>query len=182
MGTTTLKNQLNKQKNHAFGKDIYLLGEDEQGVKYWLESPKWDCGWYWGFGYVETYTNNINPHLSKDIDSHQHIKSSFIGKHEYYNTTTKQFELSEYIHNIYDSPNLVKTTFSDKEGWELSELFQQFYFLQEAAENFGRGKCHVANTQAANWAKKDLAKEINEDIIPQVTKRILEILTPQETK
>ena len=48
---------LNKKKIHVFGKDAYLLGKDDQGIQYWLESPSWDCDWYWGFGYVETYTN-----------------------------------------------------------------------------------------------------------------------------
>ena len=37
---------------------FYLLGRDEEGINYWLEEPSWDCGWYWGFGYVETYTTN----------------------------------------------------------------------------------------------------------------------------
>jgi hypothetical protein len=62
---------------------------------------------------------------------------------------------------------------------ELTELFNQFYFLKSAAENFGRGKCHTANTTAPKWEKKDLAKEINEIHIPNVTNRILEILSPE---
>ena len=68
-----------KVKSHAFGKDIYLLGQDEQGINYWLEAPKWDCIWYWGFGYIESFTNNKYPHLSKDISSHQHA-DKFLSK------------------------------------------------------------------------------------------------------
>lgn len=178
---TNVKTQaLNKQKSFAFGKDIYLLGQDMEGTNYWLEAPKWDCGWYWGFGYVETYTNNRNPSLSKDISSHQHIDSSFMGSSEYYDTEKGCFRKGEYIHNIYDSPKLSVKTFTSEEGWELSELFNQFYFLREAAENFGRGKCHTASTKAPSWEKKDLAKEINEIHIPNVTKRILEILSPDK--
>jgi len=169
-----------KRKSHAFGKDVYLLGTDKEGIRYWLEAPTWDCGWYWGFGYVETYHNNAMPTRAKDIDSHTHIDSAFIGKHEYYDTTTKTRKLSEYIHNIYDNPTLCSKTFNEKEGWELSELFNQFYFLRQAAENFGRGKCHTANTTAPSWEKKDLAKEINEVHIPAVTARILQILSPAQ--
>ena len=55
------KKKMKKEKRFAFGKNIYLLGSDKDGVKYWLEEASWDCGWYWGFGYVETYTNNSNP-------------------------------------------------------------------------------------------------------------------------
>jgi len=39
----TEKNLISKQKSRAFGKDIYLIGEDKDGIKYWLEQPKWDC-------------------------------------------------------------------------------------------------------------------------------------------
>ena len=69
-----MKTTLAKKQSKAFGKDIYLLGEDQDGIKYWLQSPSFDCGWYWGFGYIMTYTNNRRPDLAKDIDSHQHIE------------------------------------------------------------------------------------------------------------
>jgi hypothetical protein len=51
---------LSKRKSHAFGKDIYLIGKDKSGTNYWLESPSWDCDWYWGFGYIETYVKCIS--------------------------------------------------------------------------------------------------------------------------
>lgn len=159
----TIQTQLEKTKSHAFGKDVYLLGTDAQGVKYWLESPSWDCGWYWGFGYIQTYVRNQMPDRAKDIDSHEHAENF----------------LSEWFTEWNNStPRLSMQTFSSQEGWELSELFAQFYFLKSAAENFGRGKCYVANTSAPNWEKKDLVKEINEKLIPAVTARIIEILTP----
>jgi len=157
-----------KTKTTAFGKDVYLLGRDSYGVNYWLESPKWDCGWYWGFGYVETYTNNNSPATSRDINSHQHI-SGFMGKQDD----------GSYTHNIFDNKTWAIKTFDEKEGWELSELFEQFYFLQKAAENFGRGKCHTANANIPAWKDAAKVKEINEVIIPQVTARILEILSPK---
>lgn len=166
---TTKKNLIDKKKDRAFRKDIYLLGTDADGTKYWLEAPKWDCGWYWGFGYVETYTNNNNPSKSKDIQNHQHIDSSFIGE---------VGDGNKYIHNIYDAPLLVCTTFTKDEGWELSELFEQFYFLKKAAENFGRGKCNISNTSAPDWTDTALCEKINQTLIPPVTARILEILSP----
>lgn len=152
-----------KTKSHAFGKDVYLLGSDSDGILYWLEEPKWNCGWYWGFGYIETYTSNANPSRSRDINSHQHATN---------------FMANWFTEWNGSKPKLTSQVFSNAEGWELSELFEQFYFLQSAAENFGRGKCHCANTTAPKWEKKELAKEINEVHIPAVTKRILEILTP----
>lgn len=158
---------MKKKKNHAFGKDIYLLGADENGTKHWLEAPSWDCGWYWGFGYIETYTNNRSPSTSRDIASHQHA-DNFMSKW--------------FIEWNGSKPILTEQTFSEKEGWELSELFKQFYFLKEVAENFAKGKCNCADTTAPNWAKPELTKEINEVILPQVMERIQEILTPEEKK
>ena len=69
---------MKKQTTIAFNKKIYLLGADAEGTKYWLEAPSWDCDRYWGFGYVETYTNNDCPNKSRDINSHQHFDSLFL--------------------------------------------------------------------------------------------------------
>lgn len=63
-----------KKKSKAFGKDVYLLGTID-GKMQWLEAPSWDCGWYWGFGYVEEYTQHERPCRSRDKVSHTHIDS-----------------------------------------------------------------------------------------------------------
>lgn len=178
--TNVLTENLKKQKTTAFRKDIYLLGMDSEGQNYWLEAPSWDCGWYWGFGYVETYTNNEKPHLSKDINSHEHI-SGFMGEQQEYNFDKGCFVKGEYVHNLIDSKRFAATTFNKKGSWELSELFNQFYFLQKAAENFKNGKCYTSNAAINTWEKPELVKEINEQLIPQVTARILEILSPVQS-
>ena len=166
----------NKRKSRAFGKDVYLLGEDEQGIKYWLEAPKWSCGWYWGFGYIETYTNNNNPSLAVDINSHQHF-SGFVGSQEYYDHEKGCFRKGDYIHNIYDNPTFVKTTFTENEGWTLSELMKTFYRLRETAELFKYGSSGVTTNPCADILKdEEKRKHINEVLIPEVTKRVLKIL------
>lgn len=38
--------KMEKCKKYMFGKRIYLLGADEDGIRYWLEEPSWDCDWY----------------------------------------------------------------------------------------------------------------------------------------
>jgi len=155
---------MTKQKDHAFGKDVYLLGKDSDGILYWLEQPKWDCGWYWGFGYIETYQNNRLPSKASDIESHSHADNFMRDYFTEWNGST---------------PILAETTFSEKEGWELSELFKRFYTLRECAGMFGRGGCHVSGT--SDYLKDEkLAKRINEELIPKVTARIIEILTPKQ--
>lgn len=133
-----------KQQNHAFGKDIYLLGVDSDNQNVWLEAPSWDCNWYWGFGYVERYTNNNKPHLSKDIISHTHIDSEF--------KKTGKIDLNNY---------LVKQTFTIEDGEHLNSLFNQFYKLRQEADK-----------------KEKLSKDINENQIPLITNKIIELLKP----
>jgi len=176
---TTSKNQLAKKESHAFGKNIYLLGEDAGGINYWLEGPTWECNWYWGFGYVETYTNNKNPRKSTDKNSHQHIDSSFLGKQEYYDHVTKAWKQGEYIHNLYDSPKFIKTTFDEQTGWILSELFNEFYTLKKAAELFHRGGAHTITSPLQSLLKiPEYEKHINEVLIPAITAKIIELLKP----
>ena len=38
-----MKELIPKRMSRAFGKIVYLLGEDKDGTLYWLEEPKWNC-------------------------------------------------------------------------------------------------------------------------------------------
>lgn len=154
---------MEKQQSRAFGKEVYLLGADEDGIKYWLEAPSWDCGWYWGFGYIETYTSNNNPSTSRDINTHQHA-GDFMDWCIEWNSKT---------------PTLKETTFSNKEAWELCELFKRFNLFKNLAEYYHSGGCHVTSL---GDDKKDIetCKRINEIDIPYITGKIVEILKPNK--
>lgn len=158
---------MKKQKSHAFGKDVYLLGINEDGEYVWLESPSWDCGWYWGFGYVETYTNNKYPHMSKDISSHSNFERLVFRKDE---------KTGDYIHHINRA--LKETTLTDKESWELSDLMKRFYTLKESAAIFGRGTAHLTSNTRHNSTNLDLAKYINEVELPNIFKAVIDLLKP----
>lgn len=178
MTTKTQKKKLQKKKNHAFGKDIYLIGKDEQGINYWLESPSWDCGWYWGFGYIETYTNNRNPSMSKDIASHSHW-SGLVGEQERYDYEKGCFVKGEYIHHI-NQTDLI-TPFTEKESWELSDLVQTYYTLNKTAELYKHGNSYLTSTKIdKSISDQELVAMINKIQLPKVFKRIIEILEPTE--
>ena len=179
------KKLLEKQQTQAFGKDVFLLGVDTSGIKYWLEAPKWDCGWYWGFGYIETYTNNSNPAGSKDINSHQHF-SGFVGSQEKYDFEKKAFVKADYIHNIYDNDLFTGFTFDEETGWKISELFKQFYLLRDVAD-FCHKKpvcgCNITTVPEVDHGNlDDWGKKINEEMIPKITKQIINYLTPENEK
>lgn len=159
---------MEKRKSHAFRKDVYLLGEDSDGIKYWLEAPSWDCGWYWGFGYVETYQNNREPSKARDIDSHSHFEGLVF----------KNGKDGKYIYHINDA--LPETPLTDSEAWELSDLMKRFYTLKESAAIFGRGTAHYTSNTGHDSTNKNMEKYINEVELPAIFKRVIEILSPAE--
>lgn len=151
---------IEKTSSFAFGKEVYLLGSDSDGVNYWLVEPSWDCGWYWGFGYIETYTDNTRPSCSVDIVSHQHADNFY----------------SEWCNKI-----LKEKTFSDDEKWELCELFKNFYTLRNLAEtqkHEGREGNYTGRRNGFDYRK--LLREdvdINRDCLPFVMAKIVSILS-----
>lgn len=163
----TITKKLKKQIDHAFKKDVYLLGKDADGNKLWLEAPSWDCDWYWGFGYVEEYVQNWAPSKARDIQSHTHIDIKFKknGKIQMWKSA------------------LVLHTYTQKEAILLGDLFTRFYALKDAA-----AKLH---DNVFNTSKIDLLPTVtpfNEnhkqwisivcDEIPEITQQIIDILTP----
>lgn len=154
---------MKKQTKTIFGKKVYLLGKDKEGINYWLEEPSYVCGWYWGFGYIETYTNNQHPERSKDICSHQHFDSLFLKN------------------NIYQSFKelFVETPLSDKEIWILLELMQTFYTLKESAKIFELGGSNICNISHSiiDIKNKDISDHINKILIPKVTEEVLKLLS-----
>ena len=151
---------MKKQTTIAFNKKIYLLGADAEGTKYWLEAPSWDCGWYFGFGYVETYTNNNYPNRSRDINSHQHFDSLF---------------LNDSKVNAFDAFRefFKETTLDKKEIWLLIDYMHSFYTLKKAAEVFGTGYSHMTEKAKLSEVQNiEMAKEINEKMLPAIFKQI----------
>ena len=140
---------MKKQTTIAFNKKIYLLGADAEGTKYWLEAPSWDCDWYFGFGYVETYTNNDCPSRARDIESHQHFDGLFLN-----NSTVSAFDTFKAFFK--------ETTLDQKEIHLLIDYMSSFYKLKDVAKTLGVGYSNMTET----------AKEINEKILPAIFKRI----------
>lgn len=168
---------LGKKVTKAFGKKVYLIGEDQLGTWYWMEEPRWDCDWYWAFGYVETYTNNERPDRSRDIESHQHWKN-FVGNVEHYDVETNEFTRSDYIHNINNSPRLTHTVFTEEEGWYISDLMQRFYTLKETANLLYKGNSHISS-QGVLTKNDEFRKWINEEALPEIFQEVQNILTPK---
>jgi len=171
---------MDKQKTHAFGKDVYLLGKRKTGELIWLEEASWDCDWYWGFGYIEEYTNNLHPEKSKDITSHSHW-SGLVGRQEYYDHEKQCFRQgADYIYHLNENPDISETVLSDRESWELADLMKTFYTLRHTAELFHQGNSHLTCVSGIDLTDKAIEDHINRELLPQVFQRIYNILTPKE--
>lgn len=166
---------MEKRKDHAFGKDIFLLGEEQDGSKVWLEEASWDCDWYWGFGYVETYTWNNHPSQSRDIQSHRHWKGAIVGNIEYREDGERK---TMYVHHINENPNFAETTLTDTESWKLAELMETFYTLQKMAEMCHMGGAHITSNPLQHHLKnEEWEKHINETLMPMIFEEVYKILT-----
>lgn len=155
---------MEKTTSNAFGKDVYLLGTDKDDIAYWLEQGTWDCGWYWGCGYVETYSRNMSPSASRDINSHQHFNSMFFNKKG----------------NAYDEFKrfFVETTLVDKEIWTLIELMKTIYTLKEYSGTINRGGSHFTTNPCKDLIMNSEEYErINDVVIPALLQKVYELLS-----
>lgn len=149
------------------GKKYYLLGEDSDGERYYLEEGHWDCSWYWGLGYVETYTNNMNPQLSRDISSHSHFDYMFL--------RGKKCAYDEFKEFFADTP------LTDKEIWTLVELMMSAYTCRKYSDMLNTGGSHqTTNPCASVIANATEYNRINEIVIPAILKEVYKLLGEAE--
>lgn len=154
---------MKKEKRFVFGKDVYLLGQDENGKKYWLEAASWDCNWYYGFGYIETYTNNDKPEKSIDINSHEHYNTKIL----------KNGLLPDNFRKIF-----INTPLNDEEIWQLNELMTTFYTIKRYMELLYRGTSNITNNPSKNIIKNEKEwSRLKNEVLPDLFKKIYDILT-----
>jgi len=152
--------------------DYYLIGKDTDGKRVWLEKPSWDCGWYWGFGYLQTMQGNREPSKARDLESHTHWDSRVAGSHK--NAHDWFIEtFGEPTTDIWDNPRKTKGArycrFTDKQVWRLCELMATAYTLKESAEVLGRGKSHYTENPCTKVIKNTReAKRINSKVLPAI--------------
>ena len=119
--------------------------------KIYLSAPSWDCGWYWGFGYL----GNKNCHYHVD-------------------GLSKNCNLFDGFKNHFGESFIIN---NDKDIWTLAELFQTFYALKQASEVLGRGGSHYTTNPCSEIIKNsDEVKRINEVVMPKIFEEIYKIL------
>lgn len=98
-----VRNEIKTDKQYN---PIYCEGEN-----IYITKHSWDCGWYWGFGYIG------------NSKCHMHFEQTFLGKNIWLG-----------VDEIFE-----KTWIKEKQWWILKDLFVQAYALKKCAEVFRHG-------------------------------------------
>jgi predicted CopG family antitoxin len=121
------------------------------GENIYLSAPSWDCGWYWGFGYL----GNKNCHYHVDgIDRDKNLHDAFL----------EHFDVGTFV-------------VSESDLWQFCELFETFYTLKKTAEVLGRGGSHYSKNPCEDIIKNsEEAERINQFVLPAIFDAIYDIL------
>jgi len=160
---------MEKKVVNVFGRNNYLLGVDKDNIRYYIEEPNFDCGWYWGGLYIETFTNNYQPTRSVDISTHSHFDSMFLNSTDSFGPEVfkKRFKT---------------TVLTDDELWKLLELGRTFYTLRSAADLFHIGGSHITRNNCYDVIKdQDMYEQIVKVKIPALVAEILQLLGGTKT-
>ena len=110
-------------------------GTYADGENLWLEKHSWDCGWYWGFGYV----GNKNSHF--------HFDSLMEGT---------KYQASDIF---------AQTNINDNDWWVIRSLFKQAYALRSAAEVYKNGGNQTFLAGTTDVIKnEEMATRLNRDL------------------
>ena len=116
-------------------KDKVYLGNTTEYGKLYLSKHSWDCGWYWGFGYIG------NSRLHMHIDSLIGTESN--------------------VDKIFDKG----TPITQSQWWIIRDLFKQAYALQKAAEVYQYGGHQTTKPGITDGIKNlEMAALINKDL------------------
>ena len=137
-----------------YPKSIFIGKNNGENI--YLSAPSWDCGWYWGFGYL----GNKNRHYHVDgLNAKENIN------------------LFDAFKKHFGSSLIVR----DSQLWTLCELFKTFYALKETAEVLERGGSHFTkNPCSAIIINKEEVTRINTIVLPAIFEEIYKILIPAQ--
>lgn len=134
----------------------YKLGTVD-GESIYISAPSWDCGWYWGFGYLGN--KNCHYHLGGIAKERQNL----------FDALKSHFDNDSHI---FKNEGLT---------WRFCELVQTAYSLKKTAEVLGRGGSHYSSNPLAELIKNSAEVErINKIVLPaifdEIEKTILSLM------
>lgn len=146
-------------------KNRYLLGiRKEDNKRVYLIEPTWNCNWYWGFGYIQTF-------ITRAIYDHQHFNSLFLEQ-----------EIFDSYKNYF-----IDLTLNDDEIWQLLGYMKEYYTMEKYAEflQYGNHITSKAKNVLEEKNKVENDKEvyrINKILMPELFAKIDKLLTENNEK
>lgn len=146
----------------------------------YLEDFSWDCGWYWGGGYIgnSRFHSHFDSAFLNTPDSRGHALGNFFDPWTRFPEHLKKENVAvlengaaiwEPLDFFLDYPQ-----YTDAEWWRIKDLFKQFYVLRDAAEVFQYGGHCTSTGRTDGEINKEMANQINEHIktviIPEIRK------------
>lgn len=136
------------------GDKILLFKKDNN--RYYLRKPHFDCGWYWGLGYLATGRG-----------SHGHFDSYF--KDKLFCDAWVDFD---------DTP------FTKEEAYIITDYMRQLYTLRKMSDMLYVGNTHITSYAKVleQFAEQNEAeyKRINNVLIPTVWNALVDVLLDEE--
>lgn len=132
-------------------KKVFFGKRKSDGRNIFLTKPSWDCGWYWGFGYLGN--NNEHYHL----DGYQNGRNINM-----YDALVTDYELAPFIR---------------KHLWVFCELVLTAYTLKDTAEVLGRGGSHMTkNPLRSLIISEGEVERINKTVLPAIFQEIQDLV------
>lgn len=138
---------------------FYLLGTNKDGEKVYLQKATFDCDWYWGIGYLETFNRSYT-----DITSHFHFDTT-IGTWD---------EFNDYFE---------ETVLTNSEKWQLLELMKTLYTLRKMSDTIYQGGSHYTRNEVEQELLKEyqpMYDKINNETIPTLLNEVYKLLGGEE--
>ena len=134
------------------GKSKHYIGRNHGDVLY-MSKPSFDCGWYWGFGYV----GNSRCHMHfNGILNHNHDKNWF---------DSFRTEFTDVCVALQDDQNL----------WKFIETMRSLYTLRKAADLYYMGGSHCT-TPVVSLKDPVMYEKIVTEQMPALFEAVVDIL------
>lgn len=150
---------MKKQIINKLDSTFYLLGTNKDGEKVYLKKATFDCNWYWGLGYINTFNRNYT-----DIASHSHFDT----------TISTWDEFNDYFE---------ETVLTREEIWQFLELMKTLYTLRKMSDTIYTG----GSLYTRNEVEQKLFREyqpmydkINNETIPTLLDEVYKLLEGEE--
>jgi len=148
----------------------YFLGNDKEGIPYYLELPRWDCDWYWGLGYING--NNCMFHWDSAEQLHTIDGRSVNTVDGFAN-----FFAESPLYSAGNGPTWEK--YSDV--YKLADIMNSLYTARAYSDLMYRGNSHYTSKGVPSVKNEAEYKRVNTEVIPTLLRALHELLAPENT-